>query len=227
MADDDELCSGVCCIIFLWFFILYWDILVFFPGVGGWEWIILAVICTIVGWYEGTLLLDSIDESPSRPKSIMLVVLYNIILIITFYKSAFNSIFSLYDSPIWSIVALIVLPIIPFIIAGGVAVWIWDYFAARMTTTPYVSSADNELEFNTPIQTMETSQILMVDVTPVFNIGDVIEDAQCPYCSSNIRDTFHEYGGIVKCTACGTFHHKKCFDDYKICGSKKCKLRKT
>lgn len=247
MADDDEVCV-VCCVFLLWLYVLAWDIAIFFPSVSGWEWIVLAVVGAIGTWFGLASLEVSIDENPSTAKNTLLLVLYIIMLIITLYNPVFNSKFSFGDSAFWYVVALIVLPIIPFIVAGGATVKIWDYFAARMTTPPYVSSSDDELEFYTPIHTVETSQVLfggdaidvytpiqtmgtsqipMVDVTPVLNIDGVTEDAQCPYCGYNIRDTFHKSGGVVKCAACGTFHHKECFDYYKKCGSKKCKLRKT
>lgn len=93
----------------------------------------------------------------------------------------------------------------------------------QMETPQGVSGADAIADI--PIQTTETSQIPMVGVITVHNINDVIEDAECPYCHRKIRDTFDE--GIVKCTACDTPHHKECFDYYKRCGSKQCKLRKT
>jgi hypothetical protein len=100
------------------------------------------------------------------------------------------------------------------------------YTPIQTIETPQgISGADAIADI--PIQTTETSQIPMVGVITVHNIGEVIEDAECPYCKDNIRDTFYERGGVVKCAACGTFHHKEGFDYYKRCGSKKCKLRKT
>ncbi|MCW3129445.1 MAG: hypothetical protein N2V75_05030 [Methanophagales archaeon] len=65
-------------------------------------------------------------------------------------------------------------------------------------------------------------------VTPVSNIKEVGKYAECPYCGSNIRDTFYELGGIVRCDKCGAFHHKECFEYYgRKCGSSSCKLRNT
>ena len=51
-------------------------------------------------------------------------------------------------------------------------------------------------------------------VTPIYGIEEIGKYAECPYCGSNIRDTFYELGGIVRCDRCGAFHHKECFDYY-------------
>ena len=65
-------------------------------------------------------------------------------------------------------------------------------------------------------------------VTPVYNIEEVGEYAECPYCGSNIRETFYEHGGIVRCNKCGALHHKECFEYYGgKCGSPSCKLKET
>ncbi|MCW3129450.1 MAG: hypothetical protein N2V75_05055 [Methanophagales archaeon] len=62
-------------------------------------------------------------------------------------------------------------------------------------------------------------------VTPVYNIEEVGKYAECPYCGSNIRETFYEQGGIVRCDKCGALHHKECFEYYgRKCGSSTCKL---
>ena len=65
-------------------------------------------------------------------------------------------------------------------------------------------------------------------VIPISNIEEIGKYAECPYCGSNIRETFNELGGIVRCDKCGAFHHKECFEYYgKKCGSSSCKLRDT
>ena len=62
-------------------------------------------------------------------------------------------------------------------------------------------------------------------VTPIYSIEEVGEYAECPYCSSNIRETFYELGGIVRCDKCDAFHHKECFEFFGgKCGSPTCKL---
>ena len=64
------------------------------------------------------------------------------------------------------------------------------------------------------------------NVTPLLSIEEVGKYAECPYCSSNIRDTFFEHGGVVRCDKCGALHHKECFEYYgRKCGSPSCKLR--
>ena len=65
-------------------------------------------------------------------------------------------------------------------------------------------------------------------VTPVYNIEEVGKYAECPYCGSNIRETFYEHGGIVRCNKCGALHHKECFEYYgRKCGSSSCKLKEA
>ena len=65
-------------------------------------------------------------------------------------------------------------------------------------------------------------------VTPIYNIEEVGKYAECPYCGSNIRETFYELGGIVRCDKCGAFHHRECFEYYgNKCGSSSCKLREA
>ena len=77
-------------------------------------------------------------------------------------------------------------------------------------------------EFYAPIETAPSS------VTLISNIEEVGKYAECPYCGFNIRKTFYEHGGIVRCDKCGAFHHKECFEYYgKKCGSSSCKLRET
>jgi len=64
--------------------------------------------------------------------------------------------------------------------------------------------------------------------TPIYNLEEVGKYAECPYCGSNIRDTFYEHGGIVRCNKCGAFHHRDCFEYYgKKCGSSSCKLKEA
>jgi hypothetical protein len=63
------------------------------------------------------------------------------------------------------------------------------------------------------------------NVTPIYTIEEVGKYAECPYCGSNMRETFNELGGVVRCDKCYAFHHKECFEYYgKICGSSSCKL---
>ena len=57
------------------------------------------------------------------------------------------------------------------------------------------------------------------------NINDVPEHAVCPYCSLNIRESFYNFGGVVKCPNCGTFYHTDCFR--YGCGNPACKFRNT
>ncbi|MCW3129444.1 MAG: hypothetical protein N2V75_05025 [Methanophagales archaeon] len=72
-----------------------------------------------------------------------------------------------------------------------------------------------------------TATLKQVDtVTPIYNVEEVGKYAECPYCGSNIRDTFYDLGGIVRCDKCGALHHKECFEYYgRKCGSPSCKLR--
>ena len=65
------------------------------------------------------------------------------------------------------------------------------------------------------------------DSYSISNIDDVPEHAVCPYCQENIRESFHKYGGIVKCPnpECGAFHHKDCFR--YGCGNPTCRFRKS
>ena len=81
---------------------------------------------------------------------------------------------------------------------------------------------EHKLEIYAPIEpTIST-------VTPISNIEEVGKYAECPYCGSNIRETFNELGGIVRCDKCGAFHHKECFEYYgRKCGSPSCKLREA
>lgn len=243
MADDDfEGCAG-CCAFLLWLYALVVDITLFIPEVGGWEWIIYAVagaICTGIGLAS---LGNSIDENSSIYKYIMLVVLYIIIIIAILDNPEFKSSFSFDESIFWYVIALIFSSIIPFIIAGGFAVWIWDHLAAFLTDIlptpsddyevytprrtrepPHTPSGDDELEvYSVSVTQFDTP----AGVIAVPDINDVGEHAKCPICSNNIRDTFYENGGIVKCTACDVFYHKKCFDDVGQCESKACKFRRT
>jgi hypothetical protein len=63
-------------------------------------------------------------------------------------------------------------------------------------------------------------------VTSISNIEEVGKYAECPYCGFNIRKTFYELGGVVRCNKCGVFHHKECFDYYGgKCGSLSCTLK--
>ena len=83
---------------------------------------------------------------------------------------------------------------------------------------------DDALDIYTPTRTSKQWDT----VTPVYNIEEVGEYAECPYCGSNIRETFYELGGVVRCNKCGAFHHKECFEYYGgKCGSPSCKLRET
>lgn len=59
------------------------------------------------------------------------------------------------------------------------------------------------------------------DYSLVKNIDEVSEYAECPYGDGNIRETFHQTE-IVKCSDCGAFHHKDCFNDMGRCGSFYC-----
>ena len=74
-----------------------------------------------------------------------------------------------------------------------------------------------------------TATLKPVDtVTPICTVEEIGEYAECPYCGSNIRETFYELGGIVRCNKCGAFHHRECFEYYgKKCGSSSCKLREA
>ena len=82
----------------------------------------------------------------------------------------------------------------------------------------------NTLDIYTPVRTSKQWDT----VTPVYNIEEVGEYAECPYCGSNIRETFYELGGVVRCNKCGALHHKECFEYYgRKCGSPSCKLRNT
>lgn len=58
----------------------------------------------------------------------------------------------------------------------------------------------------------------------VQDISEVSEYAECPYGDGNIRATFH-VAEIVKCTRCGVFHHKDCFDQKEKCGSFYCSVK--
>ncbi|RLI02851.1 hypothetical protein DRO38_03455 [Candidatus Bathyarchaeota archaeon] len=60
----------------------------------------------------------------------------------------------------------------------------------------------------------------------ISNINDIPEHAVCPYCQENIRESFYEYGGVVKCPKCGTFHHADCFRQGG-CGNPACRFRKS
>jgi hypothetical protein len=62
----------------------------------------------------------------------------------------------------------------------------------------------------------------MYDLVNMFH--DVPEYAECPYGDGNIRETFYE-DTIVRCSACGAFHHKSCFDRFGKCGSIRCRAR--
>jgi hypothetical protein len=53
---------------------------------------------------------------------------------------------------------------------------------------------------------------------------DVPEYAECPYGDGNIRETFYE-DTIVRCSDCGAFHHRSCFDRFGKCGSIRCRAR--
>jgi len=78
----------------------------------------------------------------------------------------------------------------------------------------------DKLEILAPIKSAPST------VTPVYNIEEVGKYAECPYCGLNIRETFYEHGGIVRCNKCGAFHHKECFEYYgRKCGSPSCKLK--
>ena len=80
------------------------------------------------------------------------------------------------------------------------------------------------LDIYTPIKTLKQ----LDTVTPISNIDEVTKYAECPYCGSNMRDTFYELGGVVRCDKCGALHHKECFEYYgRKCGSPSCKLRNT
>jgi hypothetical protein len=62
-------------------------------------------------------------------------------------------------------------------------------------------------------------------VTPIYGIEEIGKYAECPYCGSNIRETFYKLSGIVRCDKCGAFHHKDCFEFFGgKCGSPTCKL---
>jgi hypothetical protein len=53
-------------------------------------------------------------------------------------------------------------------------------------------------------------------------LHNVPEHAECPYGDGNIRETFYE-DAIVRCSACGAFHHRSCFDRFGRCGSIRCR----
>ncbi|MCW3129453.1 MAG: hypothetical protein N2V75_05070 [Methanophagales archaeon] len=83
---------------------------------------------------------------------------------------------------------------------------------------------DDTLDIYTPVRTSKQWDI----VTPIDTIEEVGKYAECPYCGSNIRETFYEHGGIVRCDKCGALHHKECFEYYgRKCGSSSCKLREA
>jgi len=80
----------------------------------------------------------------------------------------------------------------------------------------------NTLDIYTPVRTSKQWDT----VTPVYNIEEVGKYAECPYCGLNIRETFYELGGVVRCNKCGALHHKECFEYYgRKCGSPSCKLK--
>ncbi|MCW3129452.1 MAG: hypothetical protein N2V75_05065, partial [Methanophagales archaeon] len=80
------------------------------------------------------------------------------------------------------------------------------------------------LDIYTPVDTLKQ----LDTVTPISNIEEVGKYAECPYCGSNIRETFYELGGVVRCNKCGAFHHKECFEYYgRKCGSPSCKLKEA
>ena len=83
---------------------------------------------------------------------------------------------------------------------------------------------DDTLDIHMPIRTPKQWDT----VTPVYNIEEVGEYAECPYCGSNIRETFYELGGVVRCNKCGALRHRECFEYYgRKCGSPSCKLKET
>jgi len=89
-------------------------------------------------------------------------------------------------------------------------------------TTARTPTTDKTLDIYTPTLKQLDS------VTPVYNIEEVGEYAECPYCGSNIRETFYELGGVVRCNKCGALHHRECFEYYgRKCGSPSCKLREA
>jgi hypothetical protein len=69
----------------------------------------------------------------------------------------------------------------------------------------------------------------LLDLNPhmydsVYMIHEVPEHAECPYGDGNIRETFYE-DTIVRCSVCGAFHHRSCFDRFGKCGSIRCRAR--
>lgn len=58
----------------------------------------------------------------------------------------------------------------------------------------------------------------------ITNITDVPEHAECPYCHLNIRESFYDFGGVVRCPDCGAFHHMECYQHG--CGNQTCRFRR-
>ncbi len=105
---------------------------------------------------------------------------------------------------------------------------IWIIFATVYVHRKYAhipgEDAADTLDIYAPIDTLKQ----LDNATIIYNKEEVSKYAECPYCGSNIRDTFYEHGGIVRCDKCGAFHHKECFEYYgNKCGSSSCKLRNT
>ena len=103
---------------------------------------------------------------------------------------------------------------LPFCLFWACIAIVIAYFVDRDRSKTTLKSGD-VLDNKTP--DIYTPTLKQLDtVTPISNIEEVGKYAECPYCGSNIRETFNELGGIVRCDKCGAFHHRECFEYYGL-----------
>ncbi|MCW3129446.1 MAG: hypothetical protein N2V75_05035 [Methanophagales archaeon] len=132
----------------------------------------------------------------------------------------------------WARIVALILAVIGILSIYGIpisVIIIWyllksEVKAAFQPTPSPTPTADKTLDIYPPIDTLKQKDT----VTPIYNVEEVGKYAECPYCGSNIRETFYELGSVVRCNKCGALHHKECFEYYgRKCGSPSCKLKEA
>ncbi len=76
------------------------------------------------------------------------------------------------------------------------------------------SRLSGRLDLSPPASLRRVPGSTMRTITPVYSNDEIGEHAMCPYCSSNLQETFDEMGRVIKCNRCGAFQHLECFQEH-------------